>query len=44
MRDVDISGLQAVVDPGFPVVLAALALVTVGLFLTFARKIGDMQR
>jgi hypothetical protein len=44
LREVDISGLQAVVDPGFPVVLAALALVTAGLFLTFARKIGDMKR
>lgn len=44
LREVDISGLQAVVDPGFPVVLAALALVTAGLFLTFARKIGDTRR
>jgi hypothetical protein len=44
LRDRDISGLQAVVDPGYPVVLAALALVSAGLFLTFARKIGDMKR
>jgi hypothetical protein len=42
-RDVDVTGLEAVVDPGYPVVLAALALVTVAAFFTLARKIGDMK-
>lgn len=42
-RDVDVTGLQAVVDPGYPVVLAALALVVAGVFLTLARRIGEMK-
>lgn len=40
-RDVDITGLEAVVDPGYPVVIAALVLIMTGLALTFIRKIGD---
>ncbi len=42
-RDVDLTGLSAVIDPGWPVVLAALALVLVGLAATFIRKIGDAK-
>ena len=42
-RDVDVTGLQAVIDPGYPLVLAALALITIGVFVTMGRKIGDMK-
>lgn len=43
MKDSDITGLHAVVDPGYPVILAALIFVVVGLFLTFIQKLGDMK-
>jgi len=43
LREVDITGLEAVVDPGYPLVVAAFALITVGVFFTFALKIGDMK-
>ena len=44
IREVEITGLQAVVDPGYPLVLAALLVVGLGAFLTFFRKIGDITR
>jgi cytochrome c biogenesis protein len=37
------TGLQMVHDPGYGTVLAALILITVGLFLTYIQKIGDNQ-
>ena len=37
------TGLQMVHDPGYKTVLAALILITVGLFLTYIQKIGDNQ-
>ena len=41
LREVDITGLEAVIDPGYPVVLAGLGLVLVGLAVTFISRIGD---
>ncbi len=43
MKDSDITGLHAVVDPGYPFILAALILVVAGLCLTFIQKLGDMK-
>jgi hypothetical protein len=43
MKDSDITGLHAVVDPGYPLILAALLLVVAGLCLTFMQKLGDMK-
>jgi cytochrome c biogenesis protein ResB len=40
LRDVDITGLEAVIDPGYPVVLAGLGLILVGLAVTFIGKTG----
>ncbi len=40
-KDVEVSGLQAVADPGFPIVLAALVLAAAGIALSLAQKIGD---
>lgn len=39
--DRDLSGLEAVVDPGYPLVLAALILVGAGTFLAFIQKLKD---
>jgi len=44
IRELELTGLQAVIDPGYPVVLAALLVVGAGAFLTFLRRIGDMNR
>ncbi len=38
----DISGLEAVVDPGYPIVLAGLLLSALGIFATFIRKLKDV--
>ncbi|MDP3176979.1 MAG: hypothetical protein Q8M76_03675, partial [Spirochaetaceae bacterium] len=43
MRDRELSGLQAVSDPGYGLVLAALALSAIGLALTFIQKLGEMK-
>jgi cytochrome c biogenesis protein ResB len=43
LRDLDLSGLEAVKDPGFSLVLAALILTATGIFLTFIQKLGDMK-
>ncbi len=42
-REVELSGLQAAYDPFYPLVLAAFAIIALGAFLTFARKIGDLK-
>ena len=44
IREVLVTGLQAVVDPGYPLVLAALLVVGLGAFLALFQKIGDMNR
>jgi len=41
-REVLLSGLEAVYDPGFPFVLVSLALAAFGIFLTFFQKLRDM--
>ncbi len=43
LRNLDLTGLQAVKDPGYGLVFVALVLAAIGLFLTFIRKIGDMN-
>jgi len=43
LRDIDLTGLEAVRDPGYPLVLAALVLVALGVCLTFIQKLGDMN-
>jgi len=43
MRDRELSGLQAVGDPGYGLVLAALCLSAIGLALTFVQKLGEMK-
>lgn len=40
-REVSLSGLEAVYDPGYPIVLVSLFLVALGLFLTFFQKLRD---
>jgi cytochrome c biogenesis protein ResB len=42
-EDIDLTGLEAAIDPGFGLVLAALIIVLAGLFLTFFQKLGDMK-
>jgi hypothetical protein len=42
-QEVTLSGLQAAYDPFFPVVLLALAVIVLGAFITFARKLGDLK-
>ena len=39
----DLTGLQAVIDPGFIPVLIGLALCGAGMILTYAQKIGDRE-
>ncbi len=39
-RDVHVTGLEAVIDPGYLVVLVALALVLAGLSMTFIGRVG----
>ncbi len=41
-REVLLSGLEAVYDPGYPLVLLSLALAAFGIFLTFIQKLRDM--
>lgn len=43
MKTRDITGLHAVLDPGYPVILASLFAILVGLSLTFIQKLGDMK-
>jgi hypothetical protein len=43
LRDLDLTGLEAVKDPGYALVLAALVLTALGIFLTFIQKLGDMN-
>ena len=38
------TGIQAVSDPGFPIVLAALLLVGIGTALTFFQKLRDLEK
>jgi cytochrome c biogenesis protein ResB len=42
-KEIGLSGLRASYDPAFPAILAALAISALGIFITFARKIGDMR-
>jgi cytochrome c biogenesis protein ResB len=41
-KDVPLSGLEAVFDPGYPFVLASLMIAGFGVFLTFLQKNRDM--
>ncbi len=41
VRGVLATGIMAVADPGWPVVAAALALIAIGLALTFLQKLGE---
>ena len=41
-RDVRSSGLEAVLDPGYPLVLVSLSIAGFGIFLTLFRKLRDM--
>ena len=43
IRELDVTGLKVVDDPGFLPVLAALVLIAAGLSLTYIQKIGDKQ-
>jgi hypothetical protein len=43
MRDRELTGLEAVSDPGYGLVLAALALSAIGVAMTFIQKLGDMK-
>lgn len=43
LKQQDLTGLQAVLDPGYPLILAALIIALVGLGLTFIQKLGDIQ-
>jgi len=40
----DTSGLQAVQDFGYPFVLVSFVLIVSGVFMTFYRKLGDMEQ
>jgi cytochrome c biogenesis protein len=40
---VELSGLQAAYDPAYPIVIAALVIIVLGIFITFARKLGDSK-
>jgi len=42
IRDIEFSGLEAVRDPGFPLVLISLILVGVGAFFTLYQRLHDM--
>jgi cytochrome c biogenesis protein ResB len=42
-KEVELTGLQAVYDPSFPVIILALAMIGLGACITFARKIGDLS-
>jgi len=39
----ELSGLQAVYDPFYPLVIAAFAVIGLGSFITFARRLGEIQ-
>jgi hypothetical protein len=41
VKEVELSGLQAGYDPAYPLVILALAVILLGLILTFAKKIGE---
>jgi cytochrome c biogenesis protein len=43
IRELDVTGLRVVEDPGFVPVLAALLLIAAGLTLTYVQKMGDKQ-
>jgi cytochrome c biogenesis protein ResB len=43
LRALDLTGLEAVKDPGYAIVLAALIVIAAGLFLTLFQKIGDVK-
>lgn len=42
--EIERSGIKAVTDPGYYLVLAALLVAGGGIFLTFAQKLGDLKR
>jgi hypothetical protein len=42
-RQAELSGLQAAYDPFYPLVIAALVLIALGAFITFARRLGDIK-
>ena len=39
----ELSGLQAVYDPYYPLVVAAFAVIGIGSFITFARRFGEIR-
>jgi hypothetical protein len=41
-KEVDLSGLQAVYDPAYPLVIVALMVAVLGVFITLFRKLGDI--
>ncbi len=43
IRTADITGIQAVIDPGYLLVFIAFILIGIGVFLTFIQKLGDMR-
>jgi cytochrome c biogenesis protein len=43
LRDIDVTGLEAIVDPGYGLVVVALLLIACGVFLTFIQKLGDIK-
>jgi cytochrome c biogenesis protein len=42
-KEVELSGLEASYDPAYPIVIIALVIIVLGIFITFARKLGDSQ-
>jgi cytochrome c biogenesis protein ResB len=41
--EAELSGLRVTYNPFYPVILAAFAIVGVGVFITFARKLGELE-
>jgi hypothetical protein len=42
-KELALSGLQAAYDPAYPIILAAFAIIAIGAFLTFAKRIGELK-
>jgi hypothetical protein len=42
-KEVELSGLEASYDSAYPIVIIALVIIVLGIFITFARKLGDSQ-
>jgi cytochrome c biogenesis protein ResB len=41
--EAQLSGLQAFYDPAYPLVILAFAVIALGAFITFARRIGELE-